>query len=606
MCLVGRSCELDRQEAVTDNGNMESSAIETLRRSVASALEIVSVSTEEVYLRLAEVYPGMISELDSGFGAPLQGDAARRNLTEVIAGSLEAIQDYEGRSGLLRAGVRESLELLAEKMELLGKLRDSIELIREDSVLMELISLNALVVASKAGEAGRGFSFITSELKNLSSQTIQLTDQIKNKESTLRTAFFEFRENLDKANRRSDSGLDAFLLNSRSIFDGLKSESDRLLGELQGIRKKSEEVKAPLVKIMVAIQNQDRIRQSLDHVKLSLTEFVKHESSEATEDVLDELSFLETLPELSVLVLDEIQTQILGDRKLFQKSIEEARRLVQGLEAERLDFLELHFNGRQKGTLEIGFESCEKLFFDFLKDAESHIRGQEQSRRRISSLQGYVTDLVDSLSSFEELVSRFRNIDIASRIQVARHKELSAMNNNATEMSALTERISGDYVAAISLAREFFSAVEGVFSAFSRQDQTRLGSDQEFNERLNQVVAALKAGHAALVQSIRDSEVFTVGFTKQFSQSEHDLVVLDGLKNAISEQKKSLQEVKTRISAEKKGVMKELGIAEWKLENEKLKAIVSRFTIFAHKKMAAGLGEFEVEDSVESGDVTLF
>jgi len=170
----------------------------------------------------------------------------------------------------------------------------------------------------------------------------------------------------------------------------------------------------------------------------------------------------------------------------------------------------------------------------------------------------------------------------------------------------LTERISGDYVAAISLAREFFSAVEGVFSAFSRQDQTRLGSDQEFNERLNQVVAALKAGHAALVQSIRDSEVFTVGFTKQFSQSEHDLVVLDGLKNAISEQKKSLQEVKTRISAEKKGVMKELGIAEWKLENEKLKAIVSRFTIFAHKKMAAGLGEFEVEDSVESGDVTLF
>jgi len=393
---------------------------------------------------------------------------------------------------------------------------------------------------------------------------------------------------------------------ARAWRSGLKSESDRLLGELQGIRKKSEEVKAPLVKIMVAIQNQDRIRQSLDHVKLSLTEFVKHESSEATEDVLDELSFLETLPELSVLVLDEIQTQILGDRKLFQKSIEEARRLVQGLEAERLDFLELHFNGRQKGTLEIGFESCEKLFFDFLKDAESHIRGQEQSRRRISSLQGYVTDLVDSLSSFEELVSRFRNIDIASRIQVARHKELSAMNNNATEMSALTERISGDYVAAISLAREFFSAVEGVFSAFSRQDQTRLGSDQEFNERLNQVVAALKAGHAALVQSIRDSEVFTVGFTKQFSQSEHDLVVLDGLKNAISEQKKSLQEVKTRISAEKKGVMKELGIAEWKLENEKLKAIVSRFTIFAHKKMAAGLGEFEVEDSVESGDVTLF
>ncbi len=48
------------------------------------------------------------------------------------------------------------------------------------------------------------------------------------------------------------------------------------------------------------------------------------------------------------------------------------------------------------------------------------------------------------------------------------------------------------------------------------------------------------------------------------------------------------------------------GIEGWKLESEKLKAMIDRFTIFTHKKFAAELGDFEVESSVASGEVTLF
>ena len=64
--------------------------------------------------------------------------------------------------------------------------------------------------------------------------------------------------------------------------------------------------------------------------------------------------------------------------------------------------------------------------------------------------------------------------------------------------------------------------------------------------------------------------------------------------------------VGSSIGQEKRALLKERGLETWTLSNTQLKAMVGRFTMFTHKKIAAELGNFEVEDSVDSGEVTLF
>ncbi|MGE4517905.1 MAG: methyl-accepting chemotaxis protein [Desulfobacteraceae bacterium] len=62
-----------------------------------------------------------------------------------------------------------------------------IEVITDISEQTNLLALNATIEASRAGEAGRGFAVVASEIKELASQTVKATEEIKSKISGIQT-----------------------------------------------------------------------------------------------------------------------------------------------------------------------------------------------------------------------------------------------------------------------------------------------------------------------------------------------------------------------------------------------------------------------------------
>src|SRR5438876_646173 len=68
------------------------------------------------------------------------------------------------------------------------KIGTIIQLIQAIASQTNLLALNATIEAARAGDAGKGFAIVASEVKNLASQTAQATEQIAGQIATIQSA----------------------------------------------------------------------------------------------------------------------------------------------------------------------------------------------------------------------------------------------------------------------------------------------------------------------------------------------------------------------------------------------------------------------------------
>ena len=74
---------------------------------------------------------------------------------------------------------------LSEAAEKIGAI---IQLIKAIASQTNLLALNATIEAARAGDAGKGFAIVASEVKNLATQTAQATEQIVSQIATIQSA----------------------------------------------------------------------------------------------------------------------------------------------------------------------------------------------------------------------------------------------------------------------------------------------------------------------------------------------------------------------------------------------------------------------------------
>ncbi len=83
---------------------------------------------------------------------------------------------------------RKTNEIVSGLSESAGQIGEVIDLINDIAEQTNLLALNATIEAARAGEAGKGFAVVASEVKNLANQTSKATDQIRNQINTVQSA----------------------------------------------------------------------------------------------------------------------------------------------------------------------------------------------------------------------------------------------------------------------------------------------------------------------------------------------------------------------------------------------------------------------------------
>ncbi len=587
------------------------------RNEIVSALQDLIRTSEEIYLHLGNAFPALLREMDASvernreLTARLHQKSETRaddELGNAIAATREIVSEGRERFEEMRVQNDRLFEELDRSLGRLESFGEHVNAIKEDSEEMELISLNAMTVALKAGSAGRAFSFITDELKRLAGSTIEMTDHIEQRGRHLQTVFHEFRGQTGSVAAHQRDLFSNAADRLEESFEAFRAGLERIGEVLERMNERSLDVKQPLQKIMEEVQLHDLVKQSVDHVIISLTELNHVSSTSTTEEALDELTFFEQMPALCHEILDDVAARIRSSVDLFREQSQRASTIIEAVQKEARSFVDAYVDGRQQDVSSIDelYERSSDVLAKLQRDLRDSLRQKQRISDRSDDLMRQVNRLNNDLRKFSVLVNRFRSVDVHSRIEVSKQKVLQEMSGTVEEMTELTGRIASDVGASLEDTTEFMDRSAKTLANARTVFEEEADFVRRFSRRINDRYEELSAARSTLNDAAAGHSAFTARFLTLFEEAKGHHDSLERLVDTIGGVKERLDEVRAQAAEEKRRLLSERGYDHWNIESERLKEIIERFTIFTHKATAGGIGGFEVERGAESGEVTLF
>ena len=199
------------------------------------------------------------TRIQAGFEGFMAG--SRQTLEDVVA-SLESLLQRES------AMVRQIETLFAS----VGSLASMASSVRSVADQINVLALNAAIEAARAGENGRGFAVVADEVRKLAATSASAGEQISARIDEISKAMSGAVEVVtatsasdDEAVKRSHDGI-------RSVLDGMQQLVSRLGDDAGALRRSSEDLHAEINQSLVALQFQDRLDQTLQHVQSGLEE----------------------------------------------------------------------------------------------------------------------------------------------------------------------------------------------------------------------------------------------------------------------------------------------------------------------------------------------
>ena len=590
-----------------------------LRNQLIGALQDIEGHTERIFLALAESLPALVREMRRSFE---QSEDAICSMGHHEAGCTDQLMIsslVEQASKEMRSGAERFREISEHDGELFAQVQSGISQLEEishsipritvDSEDMELVSLNAMTVALKAGNAGRAFSFITEELQRLAARTIDLSQSIAAQGHELIESFRHLETLLTEAREFQHRLIDSFESRIFSSFHEVQTAVEATVEGLRALRGESEQLRAPVNGMMEAIQLQDLIRQSIDHIIVALEKIRPEEEVETEDKLLDELAFTRQIPALASTLIEHVAEQIDESIGTFVRLTEEAEQKRAQLEENQQRFTRGQLSeavGIEEQSLDILFEKASAVLQELIADLDRNMRNKETLVERSSSITRNVESLEEQFHRFNTLVTRFHSIDIASRIEVAKQEVLRSMGSTAEQMTALTRQIESDVDQSLRSTRDFIKSVSVVIVGHRNHVEEEHEFVERFSSKMRSRYQALSESREAVAQNVAEFSLFTDGFHDVFEQSKENGHRLSSLSADIRNLKADLQKMEEEIETRYNEVLSRRGLASWAIENDRLREIIERFTIFSDKQRVGQLSGVDIGESVQAGEVTLF
>ncbi len=236
------------------HGNMDQLSDQII--DVSTISEQLSATMEETAATASEMdsMANEIRQVAVGIAQRAQEGAQRANSIRDKAENARVVTTTN-RTKLTEqiSKIREELEAALEKAKVVSEISLLADSIMGVSSQTNLLSLNASIEAARAGEAGKGFAVVAEEIRRLSDESHQNTENIQE----VTTQVNEAVENLSEYARELLKFIDDEVFTCFTTFDGIATnygedaeEVDALVSDFSAI---SEELSAKIATVVDAI-----------------------------------------------------------------------------------------------------------------------------------------------------------------------------------------------------------------------------------------------------------------------------------------------------------------------------------------------------------------
>ena len=163
-----------------------------------SSIQSMSASSKEFEASIHSISEEVDHIRDDAQAAITVSSTSVNNMNETIEAVSDSVNQIQG--------IHEKVAIFQEKIEQITNIIDIVKKLANQS---NLLALNASIEAARAGEAGRGFSIVAGQVKELSSNTAQSADMVVAYVEELRTSLAELKtlvdsttEHLNESNSR--------------------------------------------------------------------------------------------------------------------------------------------------------------------------------------------------------------------------------------------------------------------------------------------------------------------------------------------------------------------------------------------------------------------
>jgi methyl-accepting chemotaxis protein len=236
---------VEGNEAMILMARMKREVAETDReiQAMVSAVEEMRASIHEI----ARNGDTAANEAQSSEGSAKQG--------------LEKAGDASGSMGKISEAVNQAKGEVGDLAEASGKIGEIVGQIEAIAEQTNLLALNATIEAARAGEAGKGFAVVASEVKSLANQTGRATDDIRQRIGSLRTKMNDILHAMDGSVGTVDEG--------REVVESLRGELGRIADVANSVAGRMAEIAGILTQQSAASEEVSKSAASVSKISSS-------------------------------------------------------------------------------------------------------------------------------------------------------------------------------------------------------------------------------------------------------------------------------------------------------------------------------------------------
>lgn len=554
--------------------------------------------------------------------------------------SVDKMQDFIAQDSTLS-------DKIVSGVEKVNGIMKSIEEIRSLADQIKVYSLNAIIVSSKHGVAGRAFGEISKNIIKLSDTSNQQADLMAEMGQSLFDGFERFKESIISVNQAQQVQFDEIRSRVMGAYDKLNSTFKVFASLIKDLIERVDTTKKVIFEIMMVLQREDIIRQHSEHIVESITEIIDEsnnfiqmlgEEEEKLEEeyasseeghsglsvdqerldkaFLDLLTFSEKILTLVIMQLDTVEKEIISTNSEVRGHLMDMRQKIENIQNDRDNIIHFLAGGDANSKESFPISALDNAFDEYLSFMRKYVEQFKKSLKAKDDISEGNGEIIETIENLEDLftdaknISRtFNSINFLAKIEL--EKNVKVFSQTKAFSLDSVETIASNISKTVNTCLGGFSVIkEDLYNSLKQFSQSINLQNEEYSvikNRIKSVDERLNTSKDMIKENINSLENYARNLIALIDSTAEDMQSIEDLLKDIRTIRATFSEIHGKISLKRSEFMSLLEINEWSLSSDKYRTIVNRYTIRKERMVANDILSDAFEDvGSESGDLTLF